>query len=205
MEIIDSQGFSSKRNDPETLSRDGYPFQLGNYLNFAFSCLSKDPIKFFAYGFISAVIASIPFLAYPAYAGFFVVADKIRKGEPYSFDDFFGGFRERIGPLILGSIVSGLLMFVGFMACILPGIYLAVAWSLTIPFILFRTGDFWQGMEFSRKVVTRNWFSFFLLVVVAGLLSSLGVLACVIGVFFTLPIFYLSLYAAYEDIVGTGE
>lgn len=205
MEIIDQNTNSSRFNDPERLSREGYSFNLGNYINFAFSCIQKDPIKFFAYGFLSTVIASVPFLAYPAYAGFFVVADKIKKGELYTFDDFFGGFRDRLGPLILASIVGGVLMFVGFMLCVIPGIYLAVAWSFSIPFIVFYTGDFWQAMEMSRKVITRSWFSFLLLAIIGGLLASLGILICFIGVFLTLPILYLSIYAAYEDIVGTGK
>jgi hypothetical protein len=205
MEIIDAGGLAGHQNDPEKLAREGYPFRMGEYLNFAFSVLQKDPLKFFAYGFIASVIASVPFLAYPAYAGFFIVADKIKKGEPYVFEDFFGGFKDKIGPLIIASIVAQLLIFVGIMLCILPGIYLAVAWSFTIPFVLFYTGDFWQAMELSRKVINKNWFGFFALVLVAGFLSGLGVILCFVGIFLTLPIFYLSIYAAYEDVVGTGK
>jgi len=205
MEIIDSPGYTGHKKDPGELAATGYEFRLGDYINFAFQVLQKDPLKFFGYGFIASVIASIPFLAFPAYAGFFLVADKIKKGESYTFDDFFGGFREKIGPLILGSIVSVLLIMCGMFLCILPGIYLAVAYAFTIPFILFYTGDFWQAMELSRKVITKNWFPFLALVLVAGFLSGLGVILCFIGVFLTLPIYYLSMYAAYEDIVGTGK
>jgi hypothetical protein len=205
MEIIDAGGLSGHQNDPEKIARDGYPFRMGEYLNFAFAVLQKDPLKFFAYGFISAVIAGVPFLVYPAYAGFFIVADKIKKGEPYVFEDFFGGFKDKIGPLIIASIVAQLLIFVGLLLCILPGIYLAIAWSFAIPFVLFYTGDFWQALELSRKVITKNWFGFFALVLVAALLSGLGVILCFVGIFLTLPIFYLSIYAAYEDVVGTGK
>jgi uncharacterized membrane protein len=204
MEIIDNPNNVGHRRDPADLARNGYNFSFGNYLNQAISMLQKDPMKFFGYSFIAAIIASVPFLAYPAYAGFFAVADKIKKGEPYTFDDFFEGFRARFGPLIVASIVSMLLIVAGLFLCILPGIYLAVAYSFVIPFVLFYTGDFWQAMEFSRAVITKNWLGFLGLIIVAGILSSLGVILCFVGLFLTLPIYYLTIYAAYEDIVGTG-
>lgn len=204
MEIIDMPSGQPPHRDAEELARSGYPFRFGAYIQTAIEILQKDPLKFFAYGFVSSLIASIPFLAYPAYAGFFVVADKIRKNEPYSFDDFFGGFRERFGQLVLATLIGGLLVVAGLILCILPGVYLAVGYSLVIPFLLFYTGDFWQALELSRKLVTRNWFGFLALVIVAGILSSLGVILCFVGVFLTMPVFYLTMYAAYEDIVGTG-
>jgi len=37
---------------------------------------------------------------------------------------------------------------------------------------------------------------------VAGLLSALGLLACIVGIFVTLPIFYAATLHAYEDIFG---
>ncbi len=205
MEIIDAPNSGSRRRDAEQLIRDGYEFRFGEYLNTAIAILKKEPLMFFGYSIIASVLSSIPFLAYPAYAGFFVVADKIRKGEPYSFDDFFGGFRDRFGALLLASIVSVIFIMLGVMLCILPGIYLAVGYALVIPFILFYTGDFWIAMELSRKLVSKNWLIVFAFILVAGFLSSLGILLCFIGIFLTLPIFYLCVYAAYEDIVGTGR
>jgi hypothetical protein len=40
------------------------------------------------------------------------------------------------------------------------------------------------------------------LVVLAGLLSALGILGCFIGVIFTLPLFFIVAMQAYEDIFG---
>jgi uncharacterized membrane protein len=41
--------------------------------------------------------------------------------------------------------------------------------------------------------------------VVAGLLSALGILACIVGVIFTLPLFYAVTMYAYEDIFGASS
>lgn len=122
MEILDYGSLAREVRDPDQLAREGYAFRIGEYLNFAFRVLQKDPLSFFAFAIVSSIIASVPFLAYPAYAGFYAVADKISKNEPYTFDDFFTGFRERIGPLILASIVVQVLVFAGMLLCVLPGL-----------------------------------------------------------------------------------
>jgi uncharacterized membrane protein len=53
-------------------------------------------------------------------------------------------------------------------------------------------------------VVSRRWLALFGLAVVAGLLSALGIFACLIGVIFTMPIFYAVTMQAYEDIFGAS-
>ena len=62
--------------------------------------------------------------------------------------------------------------------------------------------SFWDGMELSRKTISQNWFAFFLLGLVAGLVSLAGVLACVIGLFVTVPLSIGMIAYAYEDTFG---
>jgi len=62
--------------------------------------------------------------------------------------------------------------------------------------------EFWTAMEVSRRVVHQQWFSMFALLVVAGLLSLVGLLAVIVGVLLTAPIGLASIAVAYEDIFG---
>ena len=41
--------------------------------------------------------------------------------------------------------------------CILPGIYLGVAWIFTEALVIDKKLEFWPAMELSRKVVSRHW------------------------------------------------
>jgi hypothetical protein len=85
--------------------------------------------------------------------------------------------------------------FIGF-------VYTVVALLFALPLCIdLRLGP-WDSLRVSRRVVSKRWFSIFGLVFVAGLLSALGILACLIGVIFTMPILYAVTMQAYEDIFG---
>jgi uncharacterized membrane protein len=201
MEILDPPG-ASHRNIEE-IARNNYEFRFGDYINKAIILLRKNPGLFFAYGFVGTILMGIPFINYMAMAGFFIAARKTSRGEQVLFDDFFAGFKEPVVvPLLIAGIVVPIVTALGIVLCILPGIYLAVGYLFVVPMILWETKDFWQAMEASRKVITRQWFMFLLFIIVAGFLSQLGFILCGIGVFLTIPIVYLSIYCAFEDIVG---
>jgi len=131
--------------------------------------------------------------------GFFL--KKIR-GESVAFEDVFAGFKVALVPLILTGLVSSVLTGLGLLLCIIPGIYVAVCWIFAIPLVMDRKMAFWDGMELSRKTISQNWFAFFLLGLVAGLVALAGVLACVIGLFVTVPLAIGMIAYAYEDTFG---
>lgn len=65
--------------------------------------------------------------------------------------------------------------------------------------------DFWKAMETSRKLVFQRIGSTLLLGIACGALYIAGLLACFVGVFFTLPIMAGAIAYAYDDITsGAG-
>ena len=138
-------------------------------------------------------------LAPPLYAGFYLVANKISRGEEVIYPDFFGGFRFWI-PTAVISLLTQVLIAIGLIALIIPGIYLAVGYLFAIQMGIFGGLDPWSAMEWSRKLITRNWWRFFGLLLVLGLLNILGFLLAGIGLLFTIPFTFLVLYAVFEDI-----
>ncbi len=124
------------------------------------------------------------------------------RGHPAQLNDAFAGFQLAFLQLFLGLLVSGLLVGLGFLACVLPGIYLAVAWHLTLPIIIDQRLDFWAAMEVSRKVLTRHWWSVFLLALVALMINLAGVLLCCVGGLVTAPLTMLAWMFLYEDLFG---
>lgn len=135
----------------------------------------------------------------PLTAGIYIAFYKSLKNK-FNFNNFFEGFNHFI-PLLIYSILSSVLIIAGVFALIIPGIYLSVAYSFSIFFIVFHNLNYWQAMEFSRKLITKKWWSFFGLFLVLGILNALGLMLLIIGVLFTLPFSYAVIYAAYEDII----
>jgi len=106
---------------------------------------------------------------------------------------------------MLGALVASLLTGVGFLFCLLPGIYLGVAWKFTLALIMDQHLEFWEAMEVSRKVVTRHWWHLFALLLLSALLNLAGLLCCCVGFFVTMPVTVFALMYAYEDIFGAAK
>jgi hypothetical protein len=198
-----------KQRADELISR-GYNTDAGKYISKGYSIFEKDLGKFIGYTalyfLITIASCSIPFapvfLTGPLTAGFFIVARKINKNESYDFGDFWKGF-EYFVPLFLFTLISSILGFLAFLALIIPGIYLVVGWTFAIPFIIFGKMEFWDGMEYSRKLVTKKWWNIFGFLILLFLINLAGAMVFFVGLLFTVPITYCALYAAFEDIVGT--
>jgi len=91
------------------------------------------------------------------------------------------------------------------MLVIAPVIYLAVSWSWAPFFVIFHKMQFWDAMETSRKILTKNWWIFFAFVIVTGIIAGAGILVFGIGMFFTVPLAACMSYVAFAEIVGLHD
>jgi hypothetical protein len=148
----------------------------------------------FAFNVVTPVLA----------AGYYFVAFQVARRRSAEFNDFFQGF-NRFLPIFLTSLISGLLTVIGFALLVLPGIYLAVAYLFAQPLVIDKSADFWQAMETSRKLITKKWFSFFVLLLAIFFLNLGGALLLGIGLLVTIPLSVCIVAAAYEDIVGLNS
>jgi uncharacterized membrane protein len=103
-------------------------------------------------------------------------------------------------PLGILGIVQGILITIGVLLCIAPGIYLAVAYAFSIPLIMEKDQAFWDAMENSRKTVTPQWFQLFGLCLIAAAFALLGVLLCFVGILAAYPICGLMFAKAYCEL-----
>ena len=67
------------------------------------------------------------------------------------------------------GMVTSVLTRAGFLFCIVPWIYLTVAWVFSVPLAAEKNLPFWPAMELSRRAVSRVWFSMCLLMLIAFL------------------------------------
>jgi hypothetical protein len=205
MEILNNV----KKRAEELIAR-GYETDAGKYISKGYSIFEKDMGKFIGYTALFFLITTassfVPFgpifLSGHLTAGFFIVARKINKNEPYDFGAFWKGF-DFFVPLMLYTLISTILGTLALIAFIIPGIYLFVGWAFAIPFIIFGNMEFWDSMEYSRKLITKKWWNIFGFLLLLMLINIAGAMVFFIGLLFTVPITYCAMYAAFEDIVGT--
>lgn len=142
-------------------------------------------------------------LSLPLWAGLDWLFLKRVRGLEADFGDAFAGFQIGFIQLLLASIVTTVLITVGLFLCVLPGIYLIVAWVGFSPLLIMdKQLDFWPALELSRKVVTRNWWTIFALFILTLVILAVGALALGIGLFISLPLATGAIVYAYEDLFG---
>ncbi|HYZ86751.1 MAG TPA: hypothetical protein VE621_20215 [Bryobacteraceae bacterium] len=115
--------------------------------------------------------------------------------------DLFRGFNYFV-PTLVASIVITVLVSLGFLVCIIPGLVLAAMYMFTYLFIVDKRMDFWPAMQASAAVVKQDYLGFTLFLFLLALLQFVGVLACLVGVLVTLPIMYGAITVAYAELVG---
>ncbi len=202
---VDPEQFHQQLNAPCTLHVQAYIRQgwqmfrenIGEFAGFSLIIFAVSLLSSLSQTGGSILFSSI---AAPLYVGYSIVAFRLLSGQLFEFGDFFRGFNYFL-PLFLASLASTLLVGIGLLL-ILPGIYLAVGYMFTTFFIIDYRMEFWQAMELSRKIISRNWFAFFGFALVLLALNLLGTLAFGVGLLVSLPVTSCAAAIAYKDIVG---
>ena len=129
---------------------------------------------------------------------------KIR-GEPAGVGTAFSGFSRAFLPLFLASLVMAVLTTAGLFCLLLPGIYLAVAWTFTLALVIDKRLGFWPAMRLSRQTISKHWWKFFGFIIVLSLVKMAGMLVFFVGSLVTAPIALAALMYAYEDVFGAPK
>ena len=103
---------------------------------------------------------------------------------------------------MLGGIVFALLVGMGMILCVIPGLILMTVWSFAWPLMIDRRLDFWPAMELSRKVLWPNFWGMFGVWVMSVLVWIIGVMFCGVGMFIAMPVVIGAQAYAYEDFFG---
>ncbi len=207
------QIISNRAND---LDRNGYYFNSQYYLIRAWNLIKPQWLVLSLFTAVYLLITFILFkqpqigqiiqmvISGPIGAGYYLSINRIMKGETIRLSNLLDGFKIFLQTMIV-SMLSGLLVSIGFFLLVIPGIFLSVVYIFVIPLVVFGKLDFWSALESSRVIITKRfWEAFAFLILIAGV-NLIGVLAFGVGLFFTIPLSYAMILMAYDDIYGIGE
>lgn len=149
----------------------------------------------------------------PLAAGFLKIADCADKDETLSIGTLFTYYRpEYFGRIFLATLIIGLINVVISVACNAAGIILvdtgfsiiiSILTSLTIPLIIFGNLSVSDALSSSIALVNKHPLTILLLFIVGGIASVVGLIACCIGIVFTIPFTYSITYSIYREILST--
>jgi hypothetical protein len=149
---------------------------------------------------LGLIVSAVGLIGGVCYGGMYILLLKLLRGQKAEFGDAFAGFSVAFLQLFLVGLVSSLLIAVGVIFCIIPGIYLAVVWAFAIPLVADKRMEFWPAMELSRKVVNKHWWTVFGMTLVSILVGLAGYLVLCVGIFIALPVISGAWAAAYEQV-----
>jgi len=104
----------------------------------------------------------------------------------------------------MADALNLVLATVGAVVALIPVTYLGVSWMFTLPLVVDKGVDFWTAMGASRKMVGKHFWLVLGLVIVIGFINMAGVLACCIGLFFSIPLVFSAFMYAYETIFSAS-
>ncbi|GAB2189027.1 DUF975 family protein [Sessilibacter sp. MAH2] len=152
--------------------------------------------------FIFGVVLTILYI--PMFGGLLMMGVKRAVNAPLQVGEIFAYF-PKIIPLILLVIVSNLFIQIGYFLFFIPGIYLAIAYSMSTPLVLDKDMSFWTAMETSRKAVTRKWFPMFGLIIILSIINFIAAIPLFIGLFWTMPMSLIALGIVYRNMFGVSS
>ncbi|MCX6586825.1 MAG: zinc-ribbon domain-containing protein [Acidobacteria bacterium] len=115
--------------------------------------------------------------------------------------DLFKGFNYAV-PAIVAGILVWIFSSVGFLLCLIPGLFVLAA--LQFPFLLiFDKGmDFWPAMETSLEAAKKDWGGYLVFLLLQMVVVFVGFLACFVGLLVAVPVMHAATVAAYDEVFG---
>lgn len=184
---------------------------FGGWMQEAFDLYKRNFVVLLLVNTIALVLSGVTLfiLSGPLSAGVVIVTLALLDGsspKPQA-GDVFKGFQFFLPSFLLMLILLGASMLVSMVLGPLSSVATWVLSTLTM-FSLFliveKKMDFWPAIVASYEMVKDNFWVLLALVVVASIVSTLGFLACCIGIFATMPFYYCVLAVAYRKVTGAA-
>ncbi len=164
-----------------------------------FSLLINSP------GFITNTSSNyvIGLLFYPLYAGFLYIIHKANNNIDINFNDLFIGYRQNTLNIILYGLLSGIFVGVGFVLCIIPGLFALALTFIGLPIVFFENKGPVEALQKAFEVSKQHVWTMVGVSLLSILISISGIFLCFVGVIFTAMFSYSAMYSAYSALRGT--
>ena len=198
---------------------DKVQVKFGEWIEKGFNLYKENFGLLVLAGLIAVLLSGVTMgiLAGPMFAGLILITLGLfdKKGPKPEVGEIFKGFGYFLNSFLFVFVWGVALFVVTFILVLIPCIgYLAAIFLVYAAqaflmfgmfFIVDREMDFWPATMESVNIVKTNFWPFLGLSVVAGIIGSIGAIACGIGVFITAAIPVCILTVAYREISNSTE
>jgi uncharacterized membrane protein len=177
--------------------------QTGKWISTAWNLVTGQIWMFMLITLLMLILSSVVpvVLQGPMLIGMHIVCWRVLLGGRADVGDLFKGFNWFV-PSLVACLLIAVFTFLGLIACLVGALVVMAMFQFTYLFIVDRNMDFWPAMQASHAVVKQDYAGFLIFLLALIGINILGALACVVGLLVTIPIHYLAVTAAYQDLVG---
>ncbi|MDH5765270.1 MAG: DUF975 family protein, partial [Gammaproteobacteria bacterium] len=157
--------------------------------------------------FISASIGQqllMNLILMPLAMGLFILGLRRSLGAPIEATSIFGYYNKAFS-LLLTIILMYIMLIIGYVLLVLPGIYLSVAYMLAMPLVVEKGLSPWQALEASRKAITKRWFSVFGFFIVLVIIMVISMIPLGLGLIWTGPMMMIAYGIMYRNMFGAEQ
>lgn len=112
------------------------------------------------------------------------------------------GWYDQTLKIVLTSVLMNLLLVLGLLLFVLPGIYLAVSYQIAVPLAVDKKLGPWQALEASRKTIGHCWFKVFAFDLLAVLLILASIMLFGIPAIWIVPALVIAWGVLYRNLAG---
>jgi len=118
-------------------------------------------------------------------------------GKPPTVGMMFEGF-DRFGQAFLAQLVTGVLVAIGMLFLIVPGVILSIMWIFVNLTLAETNLDFWPAMQASADLTAGYRWNLFCLMLACLVVGILGLLACGVGLLIAQPVILTAIALTYR-------
>lgn len=202
-------------------------FKMGEYISSGYEFLKANFGNIFLAFIFCIIMAIIPFCGALGVGNMYKYLRKLRKGQMaapgdiFNFDDFspylilqlivLGGIIALYIPFVIIMLIAGgfsedpspiaSVIVIPYMIVVYIAIFVVVLKGFYIPALISLGGvkDIKTVWNMSKTMTKDNLLSILLFCIVVSILAQIGIIACGIGLFLTMPFLYVANYFAFED------
>jgi uncharacterized membrane protein len=185
------------------VARAGVKAETGRWISEGWRMVTGDLGNYALLTLLYVVINSFASIVTqgPLTVGFHIFTMKKMFNRRAEVGDMFKGFDFFLASFV-ATLLIGLFVSLGVILCIIPGLIVAAMYKFTYLFILDKRMEFWPAMQASHEVVKNDYMGYTLFMLALAGINILGFLACIVGLFVTIPLSIVAITVAYQEVVG---
>lgn len=179
---------------------------ISDCVSAGFSGLKNNPVTHIVATLLVIFISGVGFglLAGPMAVGYMKLIKIEDEGGKPEIADVFKGF-ENFVPALLAVLVGSIIVSIGYMLCILPGMLLMAIIPTAAYLVACGENDGINALKRAWAAVKGNLLGAFFCMLVLGIIGNLGLILCVVGIIVTLPIAFIGSYHMAKQLTDGGR